>query len=111
MNPLSTEPLDERQSLYLRLRWDYPPFRWFLSLLHNMVLRSDEFSALPVVWALFTVFTLTGLYLWQNKVAIDAGKRLPPGPPRLPLIGSLLQMPKDTQWHTFEQWRKEHSEL
>ncbi|EIM84295.1 CyP450 monooxygenase [Stereum hirsutum FP-91666 SS1] len=33
---------------------------------------------------------------------------MPPGPPRLPFIGSLLHMPKSHPWKTYTRWAKEH---
>ncbi|KIK64178.1 hypothetical protein GYMLUDRAFT_241366 [Collybiopsis luxurians FD-317 M1] len=32
---------------------------------------------------------------------------LPPGPPKLPLIGNLLDMPKSFEWETYDRWCKE----
>ncbi|CAK5284897.1 unnamed protein product, partial [Mycena citricolor] len=33
---------------------------------------------------------------------------LPPGPPKKPLIGNLLDLPTDQQWLTFSKWSKEY---
>jgi hypothetical protein len=33
---------------------------------------------------------------------------LPPGPKRLPLIGNLLDIPKNNEWLTFQDWHKQH---
>ncbi|EMD42005.1 hypothetical protein CERSUDRAFT_110546 [Gelatoporia subvermispora B] len=33
---------------------------------------------------------------------------LPPGPPGLPLIGNLFDVPKDYAWITYEGWSREH---
>lgn len=35
--------------------------------------------------------------------------RLPPGPPRLPIIGNLLGMPKRFQWEIYHEWAKKLS--
>lgn len=37
--------------------------------------------------------------------------KLPPGPPRLPLIGNLHQAPKDAPWITFSQWVEQYGPL
>lgn len=60
-----------------------------------------------VAACLLTLCTIAGLYLWRNRTAKYAGIPLPPGPPRLPLVGNLLQMPKSHDWLTYEAWAKE----
>ncbi|EIM84314.1 cytochrome P450 [Stereum hirsutum FP-91666 SS1] len=57
--------------------------------------------------SLFSLSVLAGLYIWRRRNAKYAGKQLPPGPPRLPIIGNLLQMPKDHEWLVYEKWAKE----
>ena len=39
------------------------------------------------------------------------GLPLPPGPRRLPLIGSLLEMPKDFYWITYANWAKKYGDV
>jgi hypothetical protein len=34
--------------------------------------------------------------------------RLPPGPPRLPLLGNAFQVPLGKQWLTFSQWGEQY---
>ncbi|KAH6919288.1 cytochrome P450 [Coprinopsis sp. MPI-PUGE-AT-0042] len=36
---------------------------------------------------------------------------LPPGPTRLPLIGSLLQIPQEKPWEVYDAWRKEYGDI
>ncbi|KIJ25894.1 hypothetical protein M422DRAFT_192869 [Sphaerobolus stellatus SS14] len=35
-------------------------------------------------------------------------KPLPPGPPRLPVLGNVLQMPKKEEWITYAEWAKKY---
>jgi hypothetical protein len=37
--------------------------------------------------------------------------KLPPGPPRLPLIGNLHQAPTNALWLTFQNWVKQYGPL
>jgi hypothetical protein len=34
---------------------------------------------------------------------------LPPGPPKLPLVGNLFDMPRKFEWETYMQWSREYS--
>jgi cytochrome P450 len=36
---------------------------------------------------------------------------LPPGPPGLPLLGNLLDMPKEKEWLTFAKWGEQYGKL
>ena len=39
------------------------------------------------------------------------GLRLPPGPPRLPLIGNALDIPKHYEWETYAKWAKKYGKI
>ncbi|KAJ7690176.1 cytochrome P450 [Mycena olivaceomarginata] len=38
-------------------------------------------------------------------------EKLPPGPGGLPILGNLLQIPKDRAWLTFSEWRKTYGDI
>jgi hypothetical protein len=39
------------------------------------------------------------------------GRVLPPGPKPLPLIGNLLDMPKEKVWETYHAWNERYGEI
>jgi len=41
----------------------------------------------------------------------SSGLRLPPGPPRKPIIGNAMDMPTRCEWVTYNQWAKQYGEL
>jgi hypothetical protein len=58
-----------------------------------------------IVAALF----LAGAMYFLNQQRRRA--KLPPGPPRLPLIGNLHQAPKNAAWVTFSKWVEQYGPL
>lgn len=34
--------------------------------------------------------------------------KLPPGPPGIPILGNLLQLPTSRPWLTFDKWREQY---
>ena len=60
----------------------------------------------PTIWLAAGVLILLYNLNERRKRA-----KLPPGPPRLPLIGNLHQAPKDAPWVTFSKWVEEYGPL
>lgn len=51
---------------------------------------------------------LIAFYVWYCRLH---RARLPPGPPRLPLIGNLHQAPEQAVWVTYQKWTEEYGPL
>ncbi|KAF9480937.1 cytochrome P450 [Pholiota conissans] len=54
------------------------------------------------------VLFLFGLLVTLLSYRYFAKSSLPPGPPKLPLIGSLLSFPSSFEWETFSLWGKRY---
>ncbi|KAA1466861.1 CyP450 monooxygenase [Dentipellis sp. KUC8613] len=54
------------------------------------------------------ILVTTSMYLSRKKGPY-ANLPLPPGPKRKPVIGNLLDMPKDHEWLVYEKWGKEYN--
>ena len=48
------------------------------------------------------------LWLAFRRVTHHASRPLPPGPPRLPIIGNLLHMPQSHLWERAAAWGKQY---
>ncbi|ETW79020.1 cytochrome P450 monooxygenase 71 [Heterobasidion irregulare TC 32-1] len=66
-----------------------------------MTSTSPDHSMLVVVVGLVGFLAL--LYWWTKPT-----HPFPPGPKRLPIIGNMLDLPKDHAWFTYQQWSKEY---
>ncbi|KAJ7499641.1 putative monooxygenase [Mycena latifolia] len=60
--------------------------------------------------ALLTCAAATTVYL-LSKVLLSRKDCLPPGPRRLPLIGSALHVPRAYPWLTFTEWAKTYGNI
>lgn len=70
-----------------------------------------DISRYGMTLAVLGLCVLGSLYTWLQQRTRFRDKCLPPGPRRLPIIGSLLVMPSDHEWLVYEQWSKEKGEL
>ncbi|KAJ7301421.1 putative monooxygenase [Mycena albidolilacea] len=59
--------------------------------------------------SLSLLFTLLGYMFF--KAVMSTRKRLPPGPRRLPIIGSTHHIPKTQQWLTFSKWARAYGSI
>ncbi|PVH95973.1 cytochrome P450 [Periconia macrospinosa] len=57
---------------------------------------------------LLAISVFCGLYLYNQS---RRRAKLPPGPPRLPIIGNLHQAPADAGWVTFRNWVEKYGPL
>ncbi|KAJ3724070.1 cytochrome P450 [Lentinula raphanica] len=48
--------------------------------------------------------------LWVIKT-IRLRSKLPPGPPGLPILGNVLQLPRSQPWLTFDNWTKQYGPI
>ena len=61
------------------------------------------FNVLSTAMALLAASTL--LVIFRSK------KRFPPGPPALPLLGNILDLPKRESWKVYLDWGRAYSAL
>ena len=61
-----------------------------------------------VALAIASFSLLSALYVYR-KTRLSAV--LPPGPPKAPILGNLLQMPKERPWLKYAQWTEEYGEI
>ena len=57
---------------------------------------------------LFLISLLATLYFWVRR---RRDSKLPPGPPRLPILGNLHQAPKEAVWVTYRKWVEQYGPL
>ena len=57
---------------------------------------------------ILAILASLALYIFSQK---RKRSKLPPGPPRLPLIGNLHQAPSERAWTTYEKWVEQYGPL
>jgi hypothetical protein len=58
------------------------------------------------------ILTLLGREILGRRRRNPQGLPLPPGPPKLPLLGNMMQLSKlGLPWEAYTQWAKEYGEL
>jgi len=80
-----------------------------LPVVTNLTLM-ESYLATGVAAAAIAAIVMYATSKAPSYKAGKAGARLPPGPKQHPLIGNLLNFPKEHWDETFAQWQKEHGE-
>lgn len=57
------------------------------------------------------IWSFVGLVFLRVLYERIRDRSLPPGPPRLPLIGNLHQAPSDAPWLTYQKWIKQYGPI
>lgn len=76
--------------------------------------KSLSISRLARTTTMIPTLLLAALLILLIAHRLDRWRRLaklPPGPPRLPIIGNLHQAPKSAPWLTFQKWIQEYGPL
>ncbi|TFK68106.1 cytochrome P450 [Pluteus cervinus] len=53
-------------------------------------------------------------FVWKRRrdaLAVSKGFPLPPGPQRKPLIGNVLDLPREKAWNTFLPWKERYGDI
>nr|VWO99444.1 N/A [Ganoderma boninense] len=76
------------------------------------------FIAMDSLWSILPLplvaFLLSVVYFYQRRSHLAARSRgypLPPGPPGLPILGNLFDIPKDVPWETYRQLNREYGNI
>jgi hypothetical protein len=92
----------------------HPPALRAARLLHTLPISQSPTSmmAIPDAIAPFIAATVAGslalLVLYRRS---RHSLPLPPGPRPLPLIGNLLDMPKEKDWLTYREWNDQYGDV
>ncbi|KAF9045138.1 cytochrome P450 [Panaeolus papilionaceus] len=92
-----------------RVRWKCSLFLlYFLKLgsIVTVIMAQEYLPSVAIQGAIAGSAAL--MYAWSRN---SSKSKLPPGPVRLPLIGSALQMPMQSPWLTFSEWSKKYGDI
>jgi hypothetical protein len=73
--------------------------------------RTHVASALPTMLSWLTIplgALVLSLLIRGCKRSSTVQGSPPPGPKKLPILGNLLNMPKQRQWIAYQRWAKEY---
>lgn len=87
----------------LSIKTVLPRLKFLAVILSNLVAMA---ILSPTI--LFIASLLASVYLWVRR---RKESKLPPGPPRLPILGNLHQAPKEAAWVTYQKWVEQYGPL
>lgn len=73
-------------------------------------MQVHDLSAAQTGSLLVAAVVLGLLAVYRSSKTNAKSLRLPPGPPRLPLIGSILHLPTSLAWLTYAKWSRQYGE-
>lgn len=59
----------------------------------------------PYQWPLLLAIACCAYLVYTRRAS---RLPLPPGPPRIPFLGNVIQMPKEREWITFAEWGRKY---
>ncbi|KAI0066588.1 cytochrome P450 [Artomyces pyxidatus] len=68
-------------------------------------------SALTIVFDLIALAVLTLLIATFDQQRRRRSLRHPPGPPALPILGNLFDVPRESSWLTYTEWAKVYGDI
>ncbi|THG92813.1 hypothetical protein EW026_g8223, partial [Hermanssonia centrifuga] len=74
---------------------------------HTVTMFSAQWLALLT----FSLFAIVATPLLRVVRACHLRKLMPPGPPGLPLLGNVFELPSKEMWKTFNEWNKRYGPI